>query len=222
MAYIPRQMQPRIRSISRARFHLTHKDIFICCGRFPWKAWVRLPVQSCVAALKAMAEPTRLRLLVLLALGRAQRQGPHGHPGAEPAAHQPASEAAGRGRPGRARAGGQLGIFPARPRAARAARWRAWCSRPWTATMPLLARDRRRAEALQRGAREGSAGLFPGPRRRVGPHPRPARGRGARGGRRCPRRWAPARSICSSTSAPERDACSSCSATAIGAASAST
>ena len=30
---------------------------------------MRLPVQSCVAALKAMAEPTRLRLLVLLASG---------------------------------------------------------------------------------------------------------------------------------------------------------
>src|SRR4249919_4056698 len=33
------------------------------------EVWVRLPVQSSVAALKAMAEPTRLRLLVLLASG---------------------------------------------------------------------------------------------------------------------------------------------------------
>src|SRR5438876_1025876 len=33
------------------------------------EALVRLPVQSSVAALKAMAEPTRLRLIVLLASG---------------------------------------------------------------------------------------------------------------------------------------------------------
>jgi ubiquinone/menaquinone biosynthesis C-methylase UbiE len=33
------------------------------------EAWVQLPVQSSVAALKAMAEPTRLRLVVLLASG---------------------------------------------------------------------------------------------------------------------------------------------------------
>src|SRR5438552_3386278 len=33
------------------------------------EAWVQLPVQSSVVALKAMAEPTRLRLVVLLASG---------------------------------------------------------------------------------------------------------------------------------------------------------
>ena len=100
-------------------------------------------------------------------LGRAQRQGPHGHPGAEPAAHQPASAAAGRGRPGGARAGGQLGVLPARPRAARAGRWRAWCSRPWTAPMPCSCATAGAPRPCERSARR---------RRRPTSRPMPASG----------------------------------------------
>ena len=60
------------------------------------------------------------------------------------------------------------------------------------------------------GARAGGASLFPGPRRRMGQHPRAACGRGRGGGRR--RGGARARPVrsASSTSAPARGACSSC------------
>jgi ubiquinone/menaquinone biosynthesis C-methylase UbiE len=46
---------------------LTHKDIFISFGQV--ETPVQLALNTAVAALKAMAEPTRLRLLVLLASG---------------------------------------------------------------------------------------------------------------------------------------------------------
>ena len=154
--------------------------------REPRKAMAALSQQMCVSVLKAMAEPTRLRVLVLLAYGRTQRQGPDGHPGPEPAAHQPPPQAAGRGRAGRARARGQLGVLPpGRGRRGRR-RWRAWCWRPSTAPIPCCVRDRRARGGLARGARGGGAGLLPDPCRRMGQHPRPARGRGRAWKRRSP------------------------------------
>jgi ubiquinone/menaquinone biosynthesis C-methylase UbiE len=48
---------------------LTHKDIFISFGLQGKETRVPLALNMSVAALKAMAEPTRLRLLVLLAAG---------------------------------------------------------------------------------------------------------------------------------------------------------
>src|SRR5262245_8387063 len=48
---------------------LTHKDIFISIRRRNRETPVQLALNTAVAALKAMAEPTRLRLLVLLASG---------------------------------------------------------------------------------------------------------------------------------------------------------
>src|SRR5262249_51557657 len=54
----------------KSRLDVTYKDIFISYHRLlPVGAPVRLSVQTAVLALKAMAEPTRLRLLVLLASG---------------------------------------------------------------------------------------------------------------------------------------------------------
>ena len=51
-----------------------------------------------VTALKAAAEPTRLRILLLLAAGELNVKDLTRDPRAEPAAHQPPPEAAGRGR----------------------------------------------------------------------------------------------------------------------------
>ena len=51
-----------------------------------------------VTALKAAAEPTRLRILLLLAAGELSVKDLTADPRAEPAAHQPSFEAAGRGR----------------------------------------------------------------------------------------------------------------------------
>ena len=64
-----------------------------------------------VAALKAAAEPTRLRILLLLAGGRTERQGSDPDPGPKPAADQPASEASCRSGADRAVSRRQLGLF---------------------------------------------------------------------------------------------------------------
>ena len=94
---------------------LTHKDIFIS---FRQINWTRKPRASDRANSSWSLEgggrahpPARARA----AVGRrAERQGPDAHPGPEPAAHQPAPQAAGRGRAGRARPGRQLGVLPPR------------------------------------------------------------------------------------------------------------
>ena len=63
-----------------------------------------LSLASAVGVLKAVAEPTRLRVLVLLAQGELNVKDLTRVPGPKPAAHQPASQIAGRGRAGGARA----------------------------------------------------------------------------------------------------------------------
>ena len=135
-------------------FPLTHKYIFISLNPCPTRG--RLRVQSGRtrrrrrsegrggADAPAPAGAARPR--------RAQRQGPHAHPGAKPAAHQPASEAAGRGRAGRARAGRQLGLFPpgrGRP-GGEVARESSSSS---TGPIRCSRATARRADALQRSAR---------------------------------------------------------------------
>ena len=84
----------------------------------------RLQTAALVGALKAAAEPTRLRMLVLLAAGELNVKDLTRHPRAEPAAHQPASEAAGRGRAGRARFRRAAGSISTSPTRARAVGWR--------------------------------------------------------------------------------------------------
>ena len=163
-----------------------------------------------VAALKAMAEPTRLRLLVLLARGGAQRQGPDADPRAEPAAHQPASEAAGRGGAGGAGAGGQLGLLPAGRGRPRAGRWRGSCSKPWIAPIRCSCAT---GGAPKRCRRSGSGRRRPISRRTPASGTASARCMWPRPRSRRPsrRRWGRGRSICWSISAPARAACSSCS-----------
>ena len=172
---------------------------------------MQLAVQTSVAALKAMAEPTRLRVLVLLASGELNVKDLTGILGqSQPRISRHLKLLAEAGLVERAPEGSWV-YFRLAEGGEGGDAGAAGAGGAWIAPIPCCVRDRRRAEALRAGARGGGPGLLPGPCRRMGQHPRAARGRGRAWRRRSPPRWAPGRSICSSISAPARAACSSCS-----------
>ena len=148
-----------------------------------------LPFDALNAALKAAGEETRLRILVLLGEAELTVSDLTADPAAVAAAHLAPSQASGRGRADRALPRGRLGVLPprrgrrrgrVRPRTGRAARSEGLDDRPRP----------RPARGGAHRARGGGAGLFPRPRRAMGPHPQASCHR--RGGRgrdpRCARR----------------------------------
>ena len=78
-------------------------------------------MEELLAALRAVAEPTRLRLLVLCARGELTVTRADPDPRPEPAARLAPSEAPVRGRPARPLPRGQLGLLPPEPRSAASA-----------------------------------------------------------------------------------------------------
>ena len=147
-----------------------------------------LSQQMCVSVLKAMAEPTRLRVLALLTYGELNVKDLTRHPGPEPAAHQSPPQTPVRSGAGRACSRRQLGLFPAGRARQKAASLPAGAASAVDADDAVLLPRSRAGGGLAREREAIGPGLLPDPRRRMGQHPCPARGRGQRrGGRSRPR-----------------------------------
>ena len=127
-----------------------------------------LPFDALNAALKAAGEDDAPAHAGAAGRGRADGLRPHRHPAPVAAAHLAPSQAAGRGRPGRALPRGRLGLLPAGRAAAAAPSWRARWSARLDPADPIVARDRERLAAVRARARRGGAGLFPRARRASG------------------------------------------------------
>ena len=174
-----------------------------------------------VAALKAAAEPTRLRILLLLAAGELNVKDLTQVLGqSQPRISRHLKLLAEAGLIERFREGSWV-YFHVSDRTAR----RPACAGPSRPRRRDRSRDRARPRALRGSearARSRYAKLLPQPRRRLGSHPRAARG-GKRGrGGDGAGAWRRDPSSCSSTSAPEPDVRSSSLPTASSAVSAST
>ena len=105
---------------------------------------------------------------------RADRLRPHQNPAPVAAAHLASPEAARRSRPGRPLPRGELGVLSPR-RARRRRRHRADAGRPARSRRSGRAARSRAARRGARRARRRGADLFQPARRRMGPHPPPAR-----------------------------------------------
>ena len=129
--------------------------------------------QTSSATLRAIAEPTRLRLVALLSRGGADRHRDHPGHRAEPAAHQPPPAAARRRRRPGARARGRVRLLPARRRSAGAPTWRRHLAELAAARRRDRRRRPRRARARPPGARwQAAAAYRRRPRRRARRAPR--------------------------------------------------
>ena len=181
---------------------------------------MRLTVQTAVGALKAVAEPTRLRVLVLLSAGELNVKDLTRILGqSQPRISRHLKLLAEAGLVERAPEGSW--VYFRLAETGQGGELARLVLERIDRSDPQLVRDLRRAEALQHERRGRGAGLLPVQRRRLGQHPRPARGRSRGGGCRVRGAGTRGRSICSSISAPAPGACWSCSPTASGAASAS-
>ena len=181
---------------------------------------VQLAVQTSVAALKAIAEPTRLRLLVLLSSGELNVKDLTGILGqSQPRISRHLKLLAEAGLVERAPEGSWVyfRLAEGADGGALARLVLAGIDR----SDPVLVRDRRRADAL-RQERERAAQAYFAAHAGSGTASAPCTWPRRTSRRPWRTRWDPDRSSFSSISAPARAACSSCSASAIGGVSAST
>ena len=153
------------RKTSNTTFLLTHKDMFISLLH-DRRHECASGAQSCVCrrAVEGRGGADAVARAGAAGAGRAQRQRPHAHPWPEPAAHQPASEAAGRSRAGRARARRAAGCTSG---------WRRTGAAAMLARQVLQGVDQHRPRAGARSASRGGAAAPSGrkPRRRTSkPH----------------------------------------------------